>query len=172
LTDYDLFLDCETLNSLDDLDMAKLLPQARVNALRFGLAATYDELFGWRTWTMSLANLLWTHLTMAGVRVVGWDILDYDLPIIRHAAHHDEPVLALDLAAEINAATGRQYKLDTIARANLGRGKILDTHLVINWLRAGDSASMTKATEHCRSNVHLVMDLLVLSTRGQKLLLH
>src|SRR5689334_10898667 len=123
--------------------MAKLPPQARVNALRFGLAATYDEIFGWRTWTTSLANLLWTHLTMAGVRVVGWDILDYDLPIIRHASHHDEPVLALDLAAEINAATGRQYKLDTIARANLGRGKILDTHLVINWLRAGDSASMT-----------------------------
>jgi hypothetical protein len=170
--DYDICLDSETLDSLNDAAIARLPPTERVSALRFGFAATYDEIYGWRTWTTSLVNMLWTHLSMSGARVVGWDILDYDLPVIAHAADSQpQGVVALDLSAEIAAATGRRYKLDTIARANLGRGKILDTPLVIEWLRKGDSASMQQVTAHCRNNVQLVLDLMALIQRGQPLLL-
>ena len=84
---------------------------------------------------------------MPNTRVVGWDILEYDLPIIRNCAQQPEtPLQTLDLSAEIQAATRRHYKLDSVARTNLGRGKIQDTQIVIGWLRSGDPSSMEKAT--------------------------
>src|SRR6266498_5461564 len=82
----DIFLDSETLDSLQDPQVTQLPAEQRLNALRFGMAVTYDDMYGWRTWTQSLATLLWTHLTMPDARVVGWDILDHDLPVIRRSA--------------------------------------------------------------------------------------
>jgi hypothetical protein len=171
LIEHDLYLDSETLNSLEDPDISRLPKEARINALRFALAVTYDDLYGWRTWTSSSANLLWTHVATPGVRVVGWDILEYAVPVLRHAAGRDEAVDALDLSAEIMAATKRHYRLDTVARVNLAHGKILGTQQVTQWLRAGDPTSMAKATEHCRNNVQLVMELYALGVSGQPLLL-
>ena len=176
---HDLYLDSETLDSLDDSDIASLPNEQRIEALRFGLAVTSDDMFGWRTWTSSLVDMLWLHLSAPTMRAVGWDILTYDLPVIRHAVQHgtrqrderDEIVDALDLSAEIVAATTRHYRLDTIARSNLKRGKIMGTQMVIEWLRAGDPASMIKATDHCRNNVQLVMDLYDLIQHNQPLLL-
>lgn len=168
----DIYLDSETIDSLYDQRITQFPPAERLNALRFGLAVTYDEMYGWRDWTQSLVHLLWTHLSMTNTRVVGWDILEYDLPVIRNCAHQpDVPVQTLDLSAEIEAATHRHYKLDSVARTNLGRGKIQDTQIVIGWLRAGDPYSMTRATEHCHNNVQLVYDLMALIQRGQPLLL-
>ncbi|MCL4506634.1 MAG: hypothetical protein M1434_01420 [Chloroflexi bacterium] len=171
MADADIFIDSETLDSLHDTHIARLPPKERVRALRFGLAATYDDTFGWRTWTSSLAHLLWNNLSMPGLRVVGWDILEYDLPVLSAATQHEEPLSTLDLCAEILAATGRRYHLDTVARANLGRGKVLDTYQVIEWLRKGDPASMEQATQHCRNCAQLVMDLFALIKRGQTLML-
>jgi len=171
LTD-DIYLDSETIDSLFDQRITRFPAAERLNALRFGLAVTYDEMYGWRGWTQSLVYLLWTHLSMSNTRVVGWNILEYDLPIIGNCAHQpDTPVQALDLAVQIEAAAHRHYRLDSVARANLGRGKIQDTQIVIGWLRAGDPDSMTKATEHCRNNVQLVRDLMDLIQHGQPLLL-
>ena len=167
----DIFLDSETLDTLHDPHIVRLPVAERAGALRFGFAVTYDEMFGWRTWTTSLINLLWTHLTMPDIRIVGWDIEEYDLPVIRHAVQQRESTAALDLSAQIATATRRHYKLDTIARTNLHRGKILDTGLVIEWLRAGDSDSMIKVTEHCRNNLQLVMDLFDFIRRGEPLVL-
>jgi hypothetical protein len=168
---HDIVLDSETLDSLHDPHITRLPKDERIRALRFGLAVTHDEMFGWRTWTPSLTNLLWEHLTMPGLRIVGWDILSYDLPVICHTVHCDLENETLDLSAEIEAATGRHYRLDTVARANIHRGKIQDTYMVIDWLRHGDPASMTLATAHCRSNVQLVMDLLVFVAQGNCLTL-
>ena len=167
----DIYLDSESLDTLHDAHIVKLPLAQRAGALRFGFAVTYDEMFGWRTWTTSLVDLLWTHLTMADIRIVGWDIEEYDLPMIRGAVQDEEPTPFVDLSAQIMAATRRHYKLDSIARANLNRGKILDTGLVIEWLRAGNSDAMTKVTEHCRNNIQLVMDLFDLIRQGQPLVL-
>ncbi len=168
----DIYLDSETIDSLYDQRILRLPPAQRLNALRFGLAVTYDEMYGWRDWTQSLIHLLWIHLSLPNTRIVGWDILEYDLPVIRNSAHQpDAPVQTLDLSAEIEAATRRHYKLDSVARTNLGRGKIQDTQIVIGWLRAGDPDSMTKATAHCQNNVQLVRDLMGLIRQGQPLLL-
>jgi hypothetical protein len=129
-------------------------------------------MYGWRDWTQSLVHLLWTHLSMPNTRVVGWDILEYDLPIIRNCAQQPEtPLQTLDLSAQIEAATRRHYKLDSVARTNLGRGKIQDTQIVIGWLRSGDPISMEKATGHCHNNAQLVFDLMKLIKQGQPLIL-
>ncbi len=168
---HDIYLDSEALDALHDQRIAQLPAEQRVTALRFGLAVTYDDMYGWRTWTQSLASLLWTHLTMPDARAVGWDVLSYDLIIIRNSAQASAAVRAMDLSAQIAASTGRRYKLDTIARANLGRGRSADTQTVIGWLRAGDASSMARASEHCRANVQLVIDLMDLLRRGQPLVL-
>ena len=167
----DIYLDSEALDSIYDSRIAQLPPEERLKALRFGLAVTYDEMYGWRTWTQSLVEMLWTHLSMSNSRVVGWDILAYDLPVLRSCAQSDAPVQALDLSVEIEAATQRRYKLDTVTRSNVGHGRIQETQIVIDWLRSGKADAMTKATEHCQNNVQLVRDLMELIHREQPLLL-
>ncbi len=167
----DIYLDSEPIDSTNDPHIARLPEAQRVNALRLGLAITYDDMYGWRMWTPSLATLLWTHLTIPGTRVVGWGIVNYDLVIIRSSTTVHTAPRVLDLSAQIEAASRRRYKLDIIARTNLGRSKSVDTQTVVGWLRAGDEASMIKATEHCHSNVQVVMDLLNMLQRGQPLVL-
>ncbi len=168
---HDIYIDSEALDTYDDMRLAKVPKEARSAAMRFGLAVTYDDVFGWRVWTPSLVPLLWTHLTAPDLRVVGWDVLEYDLPMIRHAAQARVIPATLDLSAQIKAATNRAYKLNTVARTNLGRGKVMDTRTVIEWLRRGDYDSMSNATAHCRNNVQLVIDLYELIRHGQPLTL-
>ncbi len=167
----DIFLDSEALDSVHDPHITRLPHADRIGALRFGLALTHDATFGWRTWTSSLVSLLWHHLSMPGLRIVGWDILTYDLPIICNAMQRECPNPILDLSAEIRDATARQYRLDTIAYANLGHGKLIDTYQVMEWLRKGDGVSMSRATEHCRNNLQLVMELLAYVQSGRPLML-
>ena len=100
----DIFIDSETLDSLHDPHITRLPPGERIGALRFGLAVTYDGTFGWRSWTSSLVNLLWNHLTMPGLRIVGWDVLEYDLPVICHAMQCSCPNPILDMSAAGSAA--------------------------------------------------------------------
>ena len=166
----DIYLDSEALDTFDNLRIVGV-PQERSGPLRFGLAISYDDMYGWRIWTSSLIGLLWTHLSAPEMRVVGWDVLAVDLPMIAHVVQAQKMPTALDLSAQIRAATARAYKLDTVARANLGRGKVMDTVTVIEWLRLGDSVSMSKATEYCRNKLQLVIDLYKLIKQGQPLVL-
>lgn len=128
------------------------------------MAITYDDAHGWREWWPNDMAALWDALR--GQRIVGWNVIGFDVPVIQQAVRNlgaPDPALdawfALDLLAEIRDATGRWYKLEEVAHANLGRGKSGDGQQAAEWLRSGDPALVGRAVGYCMLDVQLVIDL-------------
>jgi hypothetical protein len=105
---------------------------------------------------------LWDHLLRADL-VVGWNILAFDLPIIRRVASehgYPDPGLThpttLDLFDRIRCHTGRWYKLADAAIANGCGEKSADGQQAAEWLRTGE---WQKAADYCEQDVRLTQRL-------------
>lgn len=174
-----IFFDIETLDFFHDPAIAALPREQQIGALRFGVAVTYnDHMDMWLTWSLDELPMLWSYLV--NENICGWNIRAFDLPVIHAnlARFHDYPNADLDpigrvvdIVDDIRQATGRWYKLDTVAQANLGRGKIAHGQQATEWLRSGDPALMRKAAEYCRDDVALVVALYEKLRRGEALVL-
>lgn len=172
-----IYFDIETLDFFQDPAIAALPRAQQIGALRFGIAVTYDDVTGiWREWLPARLPYLWQDLLSVD-HVCGWNIRDFDLPVIAAnlARFHDYPSADLDplgrvvdLFDDIRRATGRWYKLDTIAEANLNRRKIAHGQQATEWLRSGDTR---RAATYCRDDVELVVALYDKLKRGEALTL-
>jgi hypothetical protein len=156
-----IFLDIETLDFFSDPAIAALPRTQQLQAIRFGLAVTMNDAGDATTWHGGCGTL-WDVLLVADL-VVGWNILSFDLPIIkRHAseAGYPDPGLthpnSLDLFDRIRSHTGRWYGLGYIAEQNGLGGKSADGQQASEWLRAGE---WQKAAEYCTQDVQLVRQL-------------
>src|SRR5262245_13339643 len=114
-----IYLDIETVRFFSDPDIKRLPRTQQIGALAayFGVALTYDEQAGWRTWTPQQVKDLWAALR--GQTICGWNIVSFDVPVVQGAAvlagYSDpglDPWYAFDLFAEIRTRTGRWYKLE------------------------------------------------------------
>ncbi len=149
--------------------------------MRFGCAVTCEDASEgdvWREWTADQIAELYNYLCWANVPVCGWNITAFDWPVILANAQRAgvilleieyETVPRIDLFDFIRQKTGRWYKLEDIAQANLGYGKLADGQLAAEWLRSGDPEQMRKAMEYCRHDVKLTMDLATILQRGESL---
>lgn len=115
-----------------------------------------------------------------GRDLCGWNVRDFDLPVIHAnlARFHDYPAAdidpigrVVDLFDDIRQATGRWYKLDVVAAANLGRHKVAHGQQAAEWLRSGDPALIRRAVEYCRDDVTLVTALYDKLQHGEGLVL-
>lgn len=181
-----IYLDIETLDFFQDVHIARLPREAQLAAMRFGCAVTYhSRLEQWREWrtpSRLLDKLIWDWNP-----VVGWNILDFDLPVIAnnavargwtpgeqlpYAESWRDCLSAsriIDLMALIRDATRRWYSLETVAVTNLGRGKLADGQQAAEWLRSGGPEQIARALEYCRHDVQLVIDLHAILLRGEPL---
>lgn len=171
-----IYLDIETLDWFDQ-DHIKALPRdEQLAAMRFGCAVTYrTDLHSWQEWREEHITNLSGHLTWCALPIVGWNIIDFDLPVINANAWRSglktkvEAVEVIDLFDLIRTVTGRWYSLETIAQHNLGRGKLADGQKAAEWLRSGDPEQVAKALEYCRHDVQLTIDLHAILLRGEPL---
>lgn len=177
-----IYLDVEVMDWFQDLEIAKLPRWKQHAALRFGLATTYidngrdaqgQEDSGWSTWGSADLAYLWRELTTSTGPIIGWNSDEFDIPYLIVQAVRgslttnpwSELPDSLDLMALIRRESKRLdgkerwYKLDTIAYANLGRGKISHGDEAAAWLRSGDPELIRKAADYCRDDVQLVLDL-------------
>lgn len=161
-----IYLDTETTKFFADPEIAKLPRAEQIPALarHFGIGVTYDTFYGWRSWQAHETPALWQALI--GQQIVGWNVIHFDVPLVQQAAAlHGasdpglDPWFSLDLFAEIRMRTGRWYKLEEIAQASLGRGKLGDGQKAAEWIRSGDPALIRRAAEYCREDVALVIEL-------------
>lgn len=178
-----VYLDIETTTWFSDPHI-KALPRAeQLAAMRFGCGVTatidlYDP--SWQEWSESDIAGLYEYLVTCKRLVVGWNIIDFDWPVIMENARRagvtvleieTEFVQFLDLFAEIRRTTGRWYKLEDVAVANLGRGKLADGQLAAEWLRSGDPDLVRRAIDYCRHDVLLTVSLHSILLRGDPLVL-
>lgn len=163
-----IFLDIETLDFFQD-ERIKALPRAeQLAAIRFGIAVTYcDQRDEWREWLPDQLPDLWGYLF--GHDIGGWNIADFDIPIIEHNLRslghrpREGSLVLHDIFQQIRTKTGRWYKLETVSQANFGRGKSADGQQAAEWLREwqdkGDQEALRKALDYCRLDVELERDL-------------
>lgn len=180
-----VFLDIETTTWFDQ-DHIKALPRdQQIKAMRFGCAVTCfvnDEVASdepvWQEWTANQIDALYHYLCWANQQICGWNSLAFDWPVIINNAERagvqlleieHETVRHADLFDFIKEKTGRWYSLETVAQANLGRGKLADGQKAAEWLRSGEPDLVAKALEYCRYDVQLTMDLAAILKRGEPL---
>lgn len=165
-----LYLDIETETFFNDPDLAAMPREAQIMAIPFGLAVTYVEQGGWKTWFSEDAAALWKVLTFEPVTVVGFNIQQFDLPIIYHSAGARGGAWprVVDFFEQIKAATGRYAKLDDVARATLGRSKTADGKQAAQWLRDGE---IDNVVAYCREDVEIVKALHQHALQGEPLIL-
>lgn len=167
-----IYLDLETLDWFQDPAIAVLPRWQQLAAVRFGIAVTWDEGNGFRTWLPEQLADLWREL-IALQPAVGWNIDEFDLPklaidALRTGASRDpwtEIGGTIDLMTLIRKEAKRLedkerwYKLATIAEANLGRSKTGSGEQAVVWLRSGDRDQFFQAISYCHEDVQLVRDL-------------
>jgi hypothetical protein len=170
----ELYFDIETLDWIPpDRDLSKI---------RFGIAVTHDthahangHRRTWLTWGPSQAADLARHILYTDAeKIVGWNIVDFDLRVLEHNTGWEMGMIrgrVFDLMREIRNDTDRWYKLDVIAAANLERSKIGHGDLAVQWLNSGDRRQIAQAVKYCRDDVELVIQLYKKIQRGEPLLL-
>lgn len=188
-----IVLDIETLDWFNQPGWEHLLRIVQIERMRCGVAVTLGPdqdvcvweptpLFG----TAALVNWL---ISQDDALIVGWNIVQFDFEIIASNAaiasvdarwdawQQMTTNRTCDLMLEIIEATeqagytstrhgtdgGRWYSLDTVARANLGRGKTANGLQACEWLRSGDPALVQQAVEYCIEDVQLTADLYALA---------
>jgi hypothetical protein len=120
------------------------------------IAVTQDASGAVQRWTHHQAGALWQFLRERVV--VGWNILEFDLPIISTTAHlhaNSDPLVALeviDVFHRIHKDTRVMDRLEDIARLNFGEGKRRSSAELPQLLRDGH---LEAAFEHCERDVEL-----------------
>lgn len=173
-----IYLDIETLDFFEDAHIKALPREQKLAAMRFGCAVTCSDDDGFIEWREAEVGELYSYLMYGPQPMIGWNVMDFDWPIIGHNAKKvgwkaDERRYAvydiLDIFAKIRGTTNRWYSLETIAQTNLGRGKLADGQRAAEWLRSDDPEQITKAFEYCRHDVQLTIDLHAILMRGEPL---
>lgn len=178
-----IYLDIETLDFFQDEHIKALPRDQQLRSMRLGCAVTYNATSGdWLEWFGEDIADLFPYLCYGPAHpVCGWNVIDFDWPVICHnaAAKGGDALVSrsktpemIDLFDLIRKATGRWYKLEDVAQANLGRGKLADGQKAAEWLRSGNKELIAKAVEYCRRDVQLTVDLyeILLSDRPLRLL--
>lgn len=172
-----IYLDIETTTWFSDPDIKALPRDQQIKAMRFGCAVTYNEAANeWLDWQAHDVADLYAYLGYLPETILaGWNVKDFDWPVICNNAQSINPALRpcspqlYDPFDLIRQKTGRWYSLETIAQHNLGRGKLADGQKAAEWLRSGDPDLVTRALEYCRYDVQLTMDLTAILRSGEPL---
>jgi hypothetical protein len=116
-----------------------------------------------QVWDSRQALTLWEYLS-TGV-VVGWNVIEFDLVLIGNKVIHDgriAPLQIVDLFDRVRQKTkstsnpyGISYKLEDVAMANLGIGKLGDSARI----PAIFQTDLDAVIEHCKRDVYLEQQL-------------
>lgn len=156
-----IILDLETCNWFSKGDSR---PRGiQLKEMIFGIAVTYDDVTReYKEWGMKDLVGLW--LYMKKNIVCGWNIIDFDIPVIRYNLQGDgypadESIEAYDLFHLIREKTGRWYSLNAATKANLGQEKTADglqaAKWLAEWLETKDETLYRQAMDYCRNDVAL-----------------
>lgn len=99
---------------------------------------------------------LWPLLEKADA-LVGYNSDHFDIPILNRFYPGDlSRIKSIDLLKDVRKSLGRRLKLDNLAQATLGRGKIGDGLQAMKWWKEGQ---IEKVREYCIEDVRITREI-------------
>lgn len=128
-----------------------------VNSLELIVVGVHDSETGeYVAYEKSELGKLWPVLERADM-LIGYNSDYFDIPLLNRYYPGDlTKIRSLDLMAEVYKALGRRLRLESLAQATLGKGKIGEGALAGVWW---DQGLRDKVKEYCLMDVRLTREL-------------
>ncbi len=135
--------------------------------LDLALVATYDSQTNqYDSFLQPELPRLWPILEKADA-IVGYNSDHFDIPILNRFYPGDlSKIKSIDLLKDVRKSLGRRIKLDSLAQATLGRGKIGDGLQAMKWWKEGQ---VEKVREYCIEDVRITKEIFEYAKKHQKL---
>lgn len=146
-----IFLDIETKNTFEEAGSSEPV------ALDMSVVCVYDSAEDkYSSFLEDQLPKLWPIIERADI-LVTYNGDHFDIPILNKYYSGDlTKIKSLDLMNEIKKVLGRRLKLDTVAKATLGKGKIGHGLDAINWWREGKVDEIIK---YCIEDVKITKEV-------------
>ncbi len=109
---------------------------------------------------------LWPILERADI-LVGYNSEHFDIPILgKYYAGDLTKIKSVDLLKEVKNVLGRRLKLDNLAEATLGKGKIANGLEAVEWWKNGE---FDKVREYCLDDVRITNELYLYAKKKKSL---
>jgi DEAD/DEAH box helicase domain-containing protein len=145
-----------------DLETQKLAEEVggwdNKRAMRMSVGCVYDvDEAVFRDYREEEVGALIADLSAARL-VVGFNVKSFDYEVLAAYAPREtlDALPTLDLLEKVRDTLKRRVRLDDLAKATLGRGKIADGLDAVRWFRAGE---FDRLIEYCRHDVVVTKDL-------------
>ncbi len=143
-----------------DIETANAFPafaRQDFEALELALVGVYDSATdSYTSYVKEELHQLWPILERTDL-LIGYNSDGFDIPLLNRYYPGDlSRIPSLDLLSEVHKVLGRRIRLDSIARATLGRGKKGDGLKAVTWWQEG---KVDKVREYCIEDVRLTKEL-------------
>jgi len=109
---------------------------------------------------------LWGILERADI-LIGYNSDHFDIPILNKYYSGDlTKIKSIDLLKEVRNVLGRRLKLDNIAEATLGTGKIASGLDAVKWFKEGN---LDKLKEYCEDDVRVTKEIYEYAKKNKSL---
>jgi len=130
-----------------------------VHKFRVALAATWDQQNGSRVWyEEDVQRLLFEAEKFAPIVTFNGENFDFKV-LSAYGPVEGLYSKSTDMLAVLSKRLGFRVKLDSVALATLGRGKIGSGTECVDWWRSGDPVQRQKVVDYCKMDVELTRDI-------------
>jgi DEAD/DEAH box helicase domain-containing protein len=151
-------LDIETTSAASNFDLTTL--EVSVVGIHDSLRDTYEA------FVVSELATLWPRIESADL-LVGYNSDHFDIPILNKYYSGDlSKIRSLDLLSEIKQVLGRRLKLDSVARATLGKKKSGHGLDAVTWWAEG---KVEKVKKYCLDDVRITKEVFDYALEHHKL---
>lgn len=151
-------LDIETTGAASNFDMS---------AMELSVIGIHDsETDTYRAYTVPELSELWPILERADI-LIGYNSDHFDIPILnKYYAGDLTKFRSIDLLAEIKNVLGRRLKLDSVAKATLGKKKSGHGLDAVKWWAEG---KVEKVKKYCLDDVRITKEIYDYAREHKKL---
>ncbi len=157
-----LVLDVETQYLSDEVPGG----WSAVDKFLVALVVTWDEGCGMRVWYEKDVPGLLAEVERFQ-KIVTFNGENFDFKVLSHYGSIE--VLrqrSADMLVDLSRKLGFRVKLDSLARATLGRGKSGTGTESVQWWRSGDASLRQKVVDYCKMDVELTRDIFLFGKKN------
>jgi DEAD/DEAH box helicase domain-containing protein len=142
---------------IESISDSAVLGRVDVSEQKLTVVGIHDsETNTYSSYTQEELPQLWAILERTDM-LIGFNSDYFDIPLLNRYYPGDlTKIKSLDLLSEVYKSLGRRIRLDTLAKATLGRGKTGEGMKAMDWWREG---LFEKVREYCIEDVRLTREL-------------